>query len=152
MVRRIEERQRKHTRGPKQRRTEGQNLLTTDIIYLYTSQRSLVISAGWCQFFSALCTFLSPRRHPIFIIGVPSIVRRWQICLKAILLMGSELYDIEKNWQLVACCWKGKKREGGNVEIWRWKDVIYIIISADRAHTYISTHVYNPRWHHDRYL
>lgn len=34
-VRRIKERRRKRARGPKQRRVEGRNLLTTDVIYSY---------------------------------------------------------------------------------------------------------------------
>lgn len=136
---------RKRTRGSKQKdeRTKSLNDRCYMYMYSYILRKDCL---GWVMpiFHCFMHIPLSPRRRSIFIINVPSIARRWQICLKAILLMGRELYDVEKNWQLVACYWKGRRGYRRCVAVWRWKDMIYIIIFFQIAtHIYISTHVCN---------
>lgn len=82
--------------GEAEKGAKGRNLLTTDVIYLAEIARYF----GWVVsiFQCFIQVPLSPARRPIFIIHrVPSVARRWQISLRAILLMGCELNDAEKN-------------------------------------------------------
>jgi len=98
MVRRTDEGRAREDEA--ERGMKGRNLLTTDVIYFAEIARYLgwVVSIFQC-FIHVPSSSMPPYiYHPSRSIHrVPSIARRWQISLRAILLMGCELYDAEKN-------------------------------------------------------
>lgn len=107
---------------------------------------------GWCQFFSALCTSSYPRGATLYLSSAFHPSLPLANLFKSDLIDGARALRRWKKLTIGCVLLKRKKGVGGDVEVWRWKDVIYITISADHAHTFISTHVCNSQRYHDRYL